>query len=92
MNERLKLLADQAKATILTTHGMEHVVDGCYIIGPARLDKFALLIVKECIEEIKHLRMKYDTHRDVEPEENDRYIDAFLQAEVRLKELFGVEE
>jgi hypothetical protein len=35
--------------------------------------------------------MNYDTHQDVEPEENDWYIDAFLKAEVRLKEHFGVE-
>ena len=50
MNERIKQLADQAGATVLTTHGMEHVVDGCYVIGPARLEKFAELIVKECID------------------------------------------
>ena len=56
------------------------------------LEKFAELIVQECIDEIKHLRMNYDTHQDVEPDENDWYIDAFLQAEVRLKEHFGVEE
>jgi hypothetical protein len=54
--------------------------------------RFAELIVRECVDEIKHLRMNYDTHQDVEPEENDWYIDAFLQAEVRLKEHFGVEE
>jgi hypothetical protein len=55
-------------------------------------EKFAELIVEECIDEIKQLRKKYDTHEDVEPEENDWYVDAFLQAEVRLKEHFGVEE
>jgi hypothetical protein len=57
----------------------------------SQAEKFAELIVQECIDEIKHLRMNYDTHQDVEPEENDWYIDAFLQAEVRLKEHFGVE-
>ena len=48
MNEKIKQLAEQAGVTVLTTHGMEHVVDGCYVIGPARLEKFAELIVREC--------------------------------------------
>ena len=50
MNKRIEELAVQAGATVITTHGMEHVVDGCYVIGPARLEKFAKLIVEECIE------------------------------------------
>ena len=50
MNERIKQLAEQAGATVITTHGMEYVVDGCYVIGPARLEKFAELIVRECAE------------------------------------------
>jgi hypothetical protein len=49
MNERIRLLAEQAGATVITTHGMEYVVDGCYVIGPARLEKFAELIVQECM-------------------------------------------
>ena len=48
MNERIRQLAEQAGATVITTHGMEHVVDGCYVIGPARLEKFAEMIVREC--------------------------------------------
>ena len=84
MNERIEKLAREAGVVYHTRLGAETNTDD--------LEKFAELIVWECIEEIKHLRMKYDTHRDVEPEENDRYIDAFLQAEVRLKEYFGVEE
>ena len=50
MNERIRELAEQSGATVLTTHGMEDVVDGCYVIGPARLEKFAKLIVKEAGE------------------------------------------
>ena len=50
MNERIKQLAEQAGATVITTHGMEYVVDGCYVIGPARLEKFAELIVRECAD------------------------------------------
>jgi hypothetical protein len=53
MNEKIKQLAEQAGATVLTTHGMEHVVDGCYVIGPARLEKFAELVVQECIDKIE---------------------------------------
>ena len=83
MNERIKQLAEQAG---IGPWGI--TIDKSTEI----FQKFAELIVRECAEEIKHLRMKYDTHRDVEPEENDWYIDAFLQAEVRLKEHFGVEE
>jgi hypothetical protein len=48
MNERIRLLAEQAGATVITTHGMEYVVDGCYVIGPARLEQFAELIVRQC--------------------------------------------
>ena len=53
MNERIKELADQAKVTVLTTHGMEDVVDGCFVISPAQLEKFAELIVQECADYIR---------------------------------------
>ncbi len=59
MNERIRQLAEQAGATVITTHGMEHVVDGCYVIGPARLEKFAELIVREC----EQVSLK-NSHRD----------------------------
>ena len=59
MNEKIKQLAEQAGATVITTHGMEHVVDGCYVIGPARLEKFAELIVREC----EQVSLK-NSHRD----------------------------
>ena len=48
MNEKIKQLAEEAGVTVLTTHGMEDVVDGCYVIAPARLEKFAELIVRDC--------------------------------------------
>jgi hypothetical protein len=85
MKERIRELAEQAGSTHKQNLGV-------YQFYTDELEKFAELIVQECIDEIKHLRMNYDTHQDVEPEENDWYIDAFLQAEVRLKEHFGVEE
>ena len=49
MNERIRELALQAHVTILTTKGMEDIVDGCYIISPDKLAKFAELIVQDCI-------------------------------------------
>jgi len=60
MNERIKELAEQAYVNVITTNGLEHIVDGCYIISPDKLEKFAELIVKECLEacsranEIRH--------------------------------------
>lgn len=50
------------------------------------------LTIKDCIEEIKVLRNKYDTHRDVEQEENDWYVDAFLQAEEKIRQRFGIKK
>jgi len=50
MNKRIKQLAEQAHVTVLTTKGMENIVDGCYIISPDKLDKFAELIVAECLD------------------------------------------
>lgn len=58
MNERIRKLAEQAGATVITTHGMEHVVDGCYVIGPARLEKFAELIVKAVFDRIADERFE----------------------------------
>jgi hypothetical protein len=52
MNERVKQLAEDT-GIIITTKGMEHIVDGCYIVSPNKLEKFALLIVKECANWIK---------------------------------------
>jgi len=48
MNEQIKKLSEQAYVTVLTTKGMENIVDGCFIVSPDRLEKFAELIVGEC--------------------------------------------
>ena len=48
MNEQIKKLSEQAYVTVLTTKGMENIVDGCFIVSPDRLEKFAELIVEEC--------------------------------------------
>ena len=83
MNERIRQLAEQAGVTVLTTHGMEHVVDGCYVIGPARLEKFAELIVAHAVECVR------DVLRD---EESELTYGAAGQVQKRIKQHFGVEE
>ena len=93
MNERIKKLAEQANIRF----GRMAILDGdpkgmARYVTYSEFEKFAELFLEEVIDELKALRKTYDTHRDVEPEENACYIDAFLQAEVRLKEHFGVEE
>ena len=52
--------------------------------GAVKLDVPTLELVNALVKELRH---KYDTHRDVEPEENDYHVDAFLQVEVRLESL-----
>ena len=50
MNERIKELAEQTHVTVLTTKGMENISDGCYIVSPDKLQEFAELIVRECLD------------------------------------------
>lgn len=84
MNERIKQIAQRA--------GFDFGRDW-QVIGQSEdsLKVFAKLIVQECVSEIKNLRDGYATHRDIEPEEYDWYVDAFIQTESRLKNIFGVE-
>ena len=78
MNERIRQLAEQAGATVVTTHGMEHVVDGCYVIGPARLEKFAELIIDQCVRAcVEDIADPRDTIE--------------LQCAQKIKRKFGVE-
>ena len=81
MNERIKELADQAKVTVLTSKGHPDIIDGCYIISPPKLEKFAELIVRECISALDK-EVYIATREDGEQ--------AFH--EVILLEHFGVEE
>lgn len=93
MNNRIEELAEQAAHDTRKEHNNAYWRMQDEIAEDATWrEKFAKSIVLECISEIKILRKIYDTHKDVEPEENDWYVDAFLQAEVKLKEYFGVEE
>lgn len=81
MNERIKEIAEQSGVTVLTTHGMKDVVDGCYIIGPAHLQKFAELIVCECME-LTHWK-----DYDISAEQRIR-----LSVYQEIKEHFGIKE
>ena len=89
MNEQIRELAEQAGFG-LHSDGEIYTAKLEHLPITENMEKFAELIVRECIDEIKNLRRNYDTNQDVEPEENDWYVDALLQAEVRLKEHFGM--
>ena len=66
MNERIQELALQAHVNVITTEGMEYIVDGCYIISPNKLNKFAELIIRECVRIIGHGMDHTDYPDDIE--------------------------
>ena len=80
MNERIRELAEQAHVTVLTTKGMEDIVDGCYIVSPDKLAKFAELIVRECAKFLEDNSGYDDSNNAWHPEPED------------LLKHFGVEE
>jgi hypothetical protein len=91
MNERIRELADEAglRFTQLMSNPMVPVVDG----KETDLEKFAELIVKECMDAVREqylpvledeLMMK-DTHWD-------GYVQCGVDSYVAIKQHFGVEE
>ena len=78
MNNRIQELAEQASVTTITINGNEFIVDGCYIVSPSNLKKFAELIVKECLD------CCYHVGRDSGPVSVDLI-------RIRIKNHFGVE-
>ena len=91
MNERIRLLAEQAglRFTQLMSNPMVPVVDG----KETDLEKFAELIVKECMNQVREqylpvledeIMMK-DTHWD-------GYVQCGVDSYVGIREHFGVEE
>jgi hypothetical protein len=48
MNKRIEKLIEEANLNVIQTKGMDNIVDGCYIVSPDKIKKFAELIVKEC--------------------------------------------
>jgi hypothetical protein len=81
MNQRIQKLAEQAHVNVITTNGMEHIVDGCYIISPNKLEKFAQLIVRECVA----------ICQDVDGEDNIDAKSGRQDCAVEIREHFGVE-
>ena len=83
MNERIRELAEQAKGFVdLNQHvGGEK---GCMVYTYDGLEKFAELIVRECIQVV-------DGMADPE-EDSDRYVWALHNASEKIKQHFGVEE
>ena len=50
MNTRIKEIAYESMNTTIITCGVEDVYDGCYVISPIQLEKFAELIIRECAD------------------------------------------
>ena len=77
MNERIRQLADEAKmSTYLLAYGLEFNIS---------IEKFAELIVKECVSQIENLSPGYDDYRN-------QIEDAFRRDCVeQVKQHFGVE-
>ena len=82
MNERIKELAHEAG---LPTYNPEGI--------PTKLEKFAELIVRECLKELKDMivdesELLYPNNKQTTEFVNDRLLDAYDN----IKEHFGVEE
>ena len=82
MNERIKLVAEQAE--IKFEAHLQHLGIDTAVITPADLEKFAELIVRECM----------DIARDVAniSEPDDFALDRCYEIEQRIQARFGVEE
>ena len=97
MNERIKQLAEQARAqycdlsdaSCFKRLGLVEAV----VFKPEDLKKFAELIVRECLKEIKDMIVDeserlYPNNKQTTECVNDRLLDAYDN----IKEHFGVEE
>jgi len=62
MNERIRELAEQTHVTVLTTKGMENVLDGCYVVSPDKLQEFAESIVRECMRMCDVASVGHESH------------------------------
>jgi len=80
MNERIKLLAEQAGFDI--EEGGHIMLHHVYLTN--RMEKFAELIVKECVEQSMSIG-RYNTPSGITP-------DLSIAIAVGLKKHFGVEE
>jgi len=97
MNERIRQLADRAHVTVLTTKGMENVLDGCYLVSPDKLQEFAELIVKECASMAANFSMENKRfHPDSDPVnmpigQRMVYHSTCQSVSYEIKQHFGVE-
>jgi hypothetical protein len=90
MNERIKLLADQAELTIRDSRG------NTYMSHPEFNKKFAELIVQECVNQALEEKVS-EEEIDKEDDIEDRcYLrgnnGGIVDAVIRIKQHFGVEE
>jgi len=85
MNERIKELAEQAKIwdMLERNQGISHPVIAC----GDELQKFAELIVKECVSQLELVR-KYRYDR-IQPFQNQQTI--IDECQYQIKQYFGVE-
>ena len=87
MNERIQALMEQAQELV-----DPYALEGEF--GPKRLnaEKFAELIVRECVDVIrKEVSMKYNDGGETEEFMGGHYASSLL-ARVKIKRHFGVEE
>ena len=81
MNERIKELIEQSGFEEKDGHIS---IQGVYMFNTYRMEKFALLIVRECVQVV-------DGMADPE-EDSDRYVWALHNASEKIREHFGVQE
>jgi hypothetical protein len=93
MNQRIRLLAIQAGATVdKGTHPLTGVVDGLFM-GPNEVEKFAELIVRECINEIAYIGKANEVFGDRTDRGGLNHILWTTETAIeKIKEHFGVEE
>lgn len=93
MNERIRLLAEQA-----VLDSLFESIDPAFTVGTGNgkmtiplvfAEKFAEMIVRECISHIEQDRFR--KAEDLETEYDDGYVDGMGRAERLMKEHFGVE-
>lgn len=90
MNKRIRELAEQAKGFVdLNQHiGGEK---GCMVYTYDGLEKFAELIVKECVQTLRDNTPVVDENDSVEDWDRG-YIRAMVDCEHHIQEHFGVEQ
>jgi hypothetical protein len=87
MNERIKELAEQAKKYVddkWAKEGSPLYPEAHYLFIQQRDEKFAELIVRECILQIADVRIEHDFDPQVD--------EVLVQALTGIKKHFGVEE